>query len=166
MQKGFQIRPDSDSEAIARLLSALAVGEEVSYHDLTAAIGRDVQTVARAAMERARYRLERDERRVFGVVLGIGLRRLNDREIVATSDKARAHIRRTSRRAARTVLCSDYAALPREDQTKHNTALSVFGILEQMAGDKAYRRIEHGVRESGSTLTDAKAAALALKDVG
>ena len=166
MQKGFQLRPDSDSEAIARVLSTLAVGDEVSYHELSAAIGRDVQTIARAAMERARYRLERDERRVFGVMFGIGLRRLDDREIVATSDRARAHIRRTSRRAARTVLCSDYAALTREDQTKHNTALSVFGILEQLAHDRSYRRIEQGVKKSGSVLTDAKAAALALKDVG
>jgi hypothetical protein len=161
----FSPRPDSDSAQLARLLATLAVGEEISYDQLGKAIGRDVQGQARGALETARRKLLRDQRRVFDVVIDIGLRRLNDREIVQTADKARAHIRRTSHKAARTVLCADYEGLDKEMQVKHNVALSIFAVTEMMAGDKAVRRIESQVKEVGRELPGMMAAALALKDV-
>jgi hypothetical protein len=161
----FTPRPDSDSALLARVLAQLPVGGELSYAEMTAAIGRDVQGVGRGALETARRKLLRDERRVFDVIIDIGLRRLNDREIVQTADKARAHIRRTSRKAARTVLCATYEKLDRESQVKHNIALSVFAVTEQMAGDKAVKRIESQVKQMGRELPGMMAAALALKDV-
>lgn len=160
-----KFRASNDRVELARLLATLEVGDEITYDTLSQAIGRDVQNDGRSVLERARYTLERDQRRVFGVMLGLGLRRLNDREIVATSDRVRAHIRRSARKGARTVLCAEYEALPREDQTKHNVALSIFGLLEQMTGDKAYKRIQTGVKETGRELPGMAVAVLALKDV-
>jgi hypothetical protein len=165
MNPDFTPRPDSDSAQLARLLASLAVGDEILYSQLSAAISRDVQNEARHALDHARRRLLRDEQRVFDVLRDIGLRRLNDREIVQTSDRARAHIRRTARKAARTVLCANYEALDRDMQTKHNVALSVLAVTEIMAAEKAARRITQEVRKSGCELSGMLAATLALRDV-
>ncbi|MEX3859610.1 hypothetical protein AB3X94_37100 [Paraburkholderia sp. BR10923] len=150
---------------LMRVLAQLAVGDEIRYAVLSEKIGRDVQGEARHCLDTARRRLLRDERRVFDVVRDIGLRRLNDCEIVRTADRARAHIRRTARKAARTVLCADYAALDRETQVRHNVALSVLAVTEIMAGEKAAKRIGKEVDRSGHELSSTLTAALALKDV-
>ena len=156
-------RLSSDSKALAKVLETIAVTVVVPYADLTKVIGRNVQTVGRQAMDRARAIVQRESRMVFDPVRGVGLRRLPDGEIVDLSDKARERIRRVSRRTSKKLTCVDYGALTREKQTKHNTALAVFGVLVEMTSEKASKRLRAEVEAAGDgSLPIAKSALAAL----
>lgn len=157
-----EFRLSSDSKAIAAELRKVAVGETSSYATLTAVIGRNVQGASRGALETARHVVQRENRIIFDVVRGVGLKRLADGEIVDLSDKARDHARRHARRTAKKLVCVDYDALPKDKQTKHNAALSMFGVLGEMATDKSQRRLEAKVLTAGVQIPNAKAAMEAL----
>jgi hypothetical protein len=155
-------RLSSDSKALAVALAKVPVGETASYSSLTAAVGRDVQTTCRGALETARYIVQREDRMVFDVVRGVGLRRLLDGEIVDLSDRARDHARRHARRTVKKLICVDYGNLPRDKQTKHNAALSMFGVFSELASDKSQKRLETKIEQAGEKLPAAKAAMEAL----
>jgi outer membrane lipoprotein SlyB len=64
-------------KTLATVLIGCQIGETLTYERLTNAINRDVQNGAFAVLHRARQVVLRDNRIVFDVVRGIGLKRLN-----------------------------------------------------------------------------------------
>ena len=152
----------ADSKTLAQRLREVTVGETVPYSVLSAAIARDVCADGRGALQTARRLVLKEYRMVFDAVRGEGLRRLTDVQIVSLSDKARDHIRRTSRKTARALTCVDYDAMPRDVQTKHNTALSMLGVIGELATEKSQARLASMVEEAGTELPYAKAAIAAL----
>lgn len=157
-----EFRLSSDSKALAKELEAVEVGATVSYSQLTAAIGRDVQGGGRGALETARRIVQRDHRAVFDVVRNTGLKRLADSEIVDLSDRARDGLRHSARRIAKKLVCVDYQKLTAAHQCKHNAALSMFGAIAEMATDTAQRRLEKNIQANTEQLPAAKAAIEAL----
>ena len=154
-------RLSSDSAAIIEAIKGVSVGETITYSAMSTLIGRDI-TKFRGALETARRSIQRDMRMVFDVVRGVGMIRLTDSEIVDLSDKARAHARRHARRTAKKLVCVDYAALSKEKQTKHNAALSMFGILSELTTSASQKRLEAKVEVVGTQLPSARAAMDAL----
>lgn len=152
----------ADSAALVAELRKAVVGTTVSYETLSQAIGRNVQNSASSALQSARHVVQREFRMVFSTIRGSGLKRLNDSDIVDLSDKAREHARRHAKRTARKLVCVDYDALPKAKQTKHNAALSMFGVLAEIATDKAQGRLEKRISDVGQQLPGAKAAMEAL----
>jgi hypothetical protein len=155
----------SDTIAIARALETLAIGESISYNQLTGIIGRDI-TQFRNALESARHTVLRDKQMVFDTLRGVGLIRLNDSEIVDLSDKAREQSRKLAKRIAKKLVCVNYNSLSKEKQVKHNTALSMFGVIAELSSSSSVKRLEQKIEEHGGSLPLAKAAlaALAAKD--
>jgi len=147
MNPNFQTK-DSIHVDAAILLSRLMKadpGQVIEYAELTALIGRNVQAEARYIMESAR-RHARKERIYFGVVTNVGLKRLDDSGKVKAGAGMINKIRRTSRRAAKTLAAvEDFATLPNELKVAHNTALSVYGIITQATGRKMQQRISERV---------------------
>ncbi|MGQ0595799.1 hypothetical protein [Aquabacterium sp.] len=155
-------RLSSDSKALAALLTSAGIGDVVTYAALSKAIGRDVRTSATGALHTARHLAQRDHRIVFDVVRGAGLKRLQDAEIVDLADKARDHARRHAKRTAKKLTCVDFEALPKDKQTKHNAALSMFSALAELSTDKAQQRLERKIEQTQEQLPVAKAAIEAL----
>lgn len=162
MNKAPDFRLSSDSLALAKALESIKINETVEYQKLSSAIGRDVQGVGRSAMQQARKVVQRDHKMVFDVVRGVGLRRLDDDAIVDASDKSISVVRRGIRRAAKRLVCADYEALTKDKKTKHNVAMSVFGVLSEVTGSAGQKRIEARVSAIGGTLTAALAGVVAL----
>ncbi|MFZ4539334.1 hypothetical protein [Propionivibrio sp.] len=154
-------RLSSDSAALVKSLEHIAVGATITYAALSSVIGRDV-TKFRGTLETARRAVQRDNNMVFDVVRGVGMIRLNDSEIVDLSDKARAHFRRHSKRTSKKLICVNYSALPKDKQTKHNAALSMFGILSELTTSASQKRLEEKVELAGTQLPYARAAMDAL----
>lgn len=152
----------ADAKTLAHVLRQAKVGDTVAYKDLSAAIARDVCSDARAAMGTARAILQREDKMIFDAVRGEGLKRLADVEIVSLGDRARAHVRRVSRNAVKKIVCVDYDALPKEKQTEHNTALSMFGVFCELATDKSTKRLSSSVESASAALPIAKASIAAL----
>lgn len=155
----------ADSKTLAHVLRGCKVGDVATYASLSAAIGKDVREEASAALRTARRIVLREDRMVFDAVRDQGLQRLADTEIVALADRARDHIRRTSRRTAKALVCVDYDAMPRDQQVKHNTALSMLGAIGEMASDRSVKRLESAVAAAGESLPAAKASIAAIGSV-
>lgn len=152
----------TDSKILAAMLRECEVGQVVSYKALSEAIGREVQTLGRPCLETARKIVQREARMIFDSVRNEGLKRLTDSEIVDLADKTRDSVRRATRRTVKKLVCVDYDAMPKEKQTKHNTAISLFGIMSELATEKVQTRLGCEIERTGTELPVAKATIAAL----
>lgn len=129
-----------------RLNEVEDVGELVQYPELSEIIGQDIQTVGRSKLYTAMRMQQRESKRVFGCVRGVGIKLLSDSEIVGTRDPALKRIRRTARKAAGKLICvKDWESLSNEEKVRHNAGLSVFGTLYAMTRPKKLRQLEEAV---------------------
>lgn len=126
-----------EARALVDMLIDVKPGDEITYDEMTKAIGRDVRTVARGAMQTARRVAERQYRMVFSPIFGVGLRRLLNDDIPGVADSKIAHIRRTATRAARTLACVDFDRLPNEKRIEHNAKLSILGAITLSSSQQA-----------------------------
>ena len=150
-----------DATQIAKALSAIPVGGEITHEAIAAMCGRSFDRL-RGAMATALGIVQREQRMVFASVRGVGYQRLNDAQIVDTFDQSSRRIRRIAARAAKKIVCVDYENLPNNAKVKHNTALSIIGAMSEMASVGSAKRIEKRIAECGTELTAAKAAIEAL----
>lgn len=142
-----------DTRHIYERLIKAETGEVINYKELSLIIGRNIQNGARSNLTSARRIAERDDHYVFDVVRGVGIRRLNDQEMCGLGESALSHIKRTSRRCVKRMVCvRDFSSLPKVAQTKHNTYVSVFSMLTEMAKPSNIKKIEHKVSETNQTL--------------
>ena len=151
----------ADSKTLASVLNECEVGDVITYDVLNKSIGRDVRSDAKSAMICARKLVQRESQMVFDAVASIGFKRLSDDEIVDLSDKTRDQLRRATRRTVVKLHCVSYEEMSKEKQTKHNTALSMFGVIGELATEKSIARLQRAV-ESTQSLPTAKAALAAL----
>lgn len=137
-----QFQRSADTRFLMQELAKAKVGEEITYDRLTKAIGREVSG-STASLHSARRALLKEQNFVFDTIVGVGLKRLSDREIVATSAKTAKHMRRTAQRGVRTLTAvGDFSALPREDQMRHSAAVSIFSAVAEMAAERSISKIE------------------------
>ena len=131
-----------DAQTIFNRISTLSVGEEVSYAELSALIGRNVQGIARGALNTARNMCRNDLRMVFGIIRNKGLVRLNDVGIVDAGADGLRKIRRESRRRAKMLTCvQDFYAMPPDVRLRHNAALAILGAISETAKPAMIKRV-------------------------
>lgn len=131
----------ANTRLLAQRLRSAAEGEIVTYPDLSAEIGRSVSG-ATATLHSARRMLRRDHMIVFDVVTGVGLKRLGDRDIVATSSRMARNIRRHAERGVATLACvRDFGALPRGDQMRHTAVAATICAVAQMTSEKSLSEV-------------------------
>jgi len=146
-----------DADILYRRLAETSPGDVVTYDELSAEIGRDVQSEARGLLNTARNKALREDRAVFGVRRGVGLERLGDVGVVETATESRGRIRRMSRRAARRLSCvDDFDNLPQEKKTEHNVAVSMFGAIYVATSKKGTKRLTGAVESANAELSLAK----------
>lgn len=135
----------ADARFLIQRLQKLAVGETVTYRDLLDATGRSSLQEIRSALRTARRALER-EHKAFGTVIGFGLKRLSDPEVVATSSATARKIRGAARRGVRTLeAVADFSSLPRPDQMRHSASMSIFGAIASLTSETKIARVEQFV---------------------
>jgi hypothetical protein len=134
-------------------LRAAKVGDVVTYQELSALIGRDIRKTAAWVLSSARRKVLHDDSIVFGVIYKVGVKRLNDQEIVATGHDAITMIHRRAVRSIKKITAvQDFHALSPADQIRHNTYASVLGMLSHTTRDKQIKRIEAVVEKSQAEL--------------
>lgn len=142
-----------DAQMLYERIVQLNVGESISYAELSALVGRNVQDEGHGVLATARRMAEREEI-VFGTVMGQGIRRLSDPEIVDTGDHAIARVRRAAKRGANTVTAvADFDALPNEKKIKHNTLLSLLGTVTAFMRPATAKKIATSVAQNSGKLS-------------
>lgn len=120
-----------EAKLVYERLKKAAENEIITYSELSKVAGRNVTGRARYVLQTARGMCERNDRIVFGCVMKIGLRRLKNDEIPDIGVAKMSHIRRTVKRATRTMACADYDSLSPEKRLSHNVLMSMFGVLHE-----------------------------------
>lgn len=151
----------ADAKTLADLMRGVAIGDVLTYQTMSEAIGRDVLD-DRGVMYTARGIVQREDRMVFDSVHKHGIKRLADIEIVSLGDRARSRVRKIARRAAQAIVCVNYDEMPREAQVKHNTALSMLGVMQELTTDKSFTKLQKHVSTAGTELPVGKASIAAL----
>lgn len=137
--------------------------EVVTYKELTDLIGRNIQAYRTPLTSATRKMLNYDNVD-FQVVRGLGIKRVNDTEIVNSSDSTFVRIRRTALKKSKQLACVEkFNDLTEELKAKHNASLSVLGAIRQFSKRNTIKKIEGKVREAGATLPVAKTIKLFME---
>lgn len=144
-----------DTRTIYDRLKKAAIGEVVSFAQLSELLGRKIAGDC-SNLQSALHRLE-GEGTAFANVRGTGYQRMNDIEVVNTSESAREGIRRKAKRAIKRLTCvNEFDRLPNDMKVKHNAALSGFGAIAAIMSPGRVKALEQDVAKAGSQLPLAK----------
>jgi hypothetical protein len=156
-----------DSRQLIERLGELNPGEHVTYAELSKLIGRNIRTEARACLSTAiRHHLRAGI--VFGPIRNVGVKRLEDLELVGEGDRSMQHLRRHVRRSAQKLASfKDFAALPEGDKTRVLATQSLLGAMAMFSQPQAIKKMQTGVTGEMKELAFGKTLALfaGTKDV-
>lgn len=165
LRKGqFEAHPET--KLLYLRLTAVPVGEIVTYAELSSEIGRDVRTV-RSHLASARERAKRQDKIVFDVVTSVGLKRLPDGGIVNVVGAFGGRIRRAATRALRTAGCAQYDNLTPDEQRRLNVGRAQLGIVRAATAEPTARKLlaieERGAKLSPSDMLAKLVASVSVK---
>lgn len=130
-----------DTQTIIKIIQDASVGDLIPYHTLSEAINKDVTKDGYGAMKSARDKVLKEKSIVFGTVKGVGIKRLNDDEIVETSDSFIKQSRRKARKGLKTISCSNYEELDADSRNKHNMNASLLGFISKVTDVNSRNKI-------------------------
>ena len=132
-----------DVTAIVKRLAATQPGDIVTYDELNRIVkGKRVNGRERYVLSSARNIARRENRIMFGVLAGIGLRRLNDSEIADTPRQRFRRIRNEADKTCKEVACADFSKLTPIEQRSASTALSIAGAISLFACTSSQKKLE------------------------
>ena len=153
MQEKKLFKIGIDAQVLYDRIIQMNPGETVSYEELSGIIGRDVQTEGYASLLTARNKAC-GIKKAFGVIDNVGLKCLEDDEIVGAGLKVIEGTRRKVRRGFKTLIClKDYATLPEPLKVKHNTVATLLAMVSRVTKPKAVTAIEGIISEKMEKLT-------------
>jgi hypothetical protein len=123
----------------------------ITYDELGTAAGCDV-VAKRNILQTARNIAQREGGAVYGTVNGIGIKLLNNSEIVGIGDHTLAHIRKTSTKTLRKLSIVRYDELTEVDKVRHNCNASFIGAMRLMTNTSSRKRLEGAVATAQAKL--------------
>lgn len=138
------------TDDIARELMKLAVGEVITYEELSRRVGANVtEPRTRGHLTSAMRILEKSEKRKIQARRRVGLERLDDHSNVDASGGYIKKAGRAARRAITTLACvENYEGLSREDRVSFNTRMSIAGVQAHAADRPTQKKIQAAVEQS------------------
>ena len=157
-------RPDFtqslETQEIVRLLADDKHAALFTYDEICKSSGANDKDDVRASISSARRILQRDKGIVFVTIIGEGIRRATDAEIVDSTARDVSGIRRTSRRGIeRLSKVRDLSGLPRDKKTQFNLATSSLALIHHVTTPSAQAKIESKVEKQNEKLPVAETLA-------
>ena len=141
-----------ETQLIADRLSAVAMGEQVSYDELSKIAGSNVRE-DRGALESARRVVLREHGIVFDVVRGSGLIRLDDNAIIESRARDVRHINRAAHKAMVKQSKANYESLTPENKLAFNTTGSLLKLVSIASSRDANKRMRIAVTAANQQLS-------------
>ena len=142
----------ADTKIIESVLAEANVGDLITYEQLSRALGRDVRVHALSSLGSARRSLLASKKYVFEVEKNVGLRRLNDQQIVDSMEYDRKKMRRQANRSLRKLSVVDFDNLSEDKKRQHIVASAQLGAIEMFATKNATKKIESKIDNSKKAL--------------
>ena len=148
---------------IQRFLDA-EVGEVITYGELSSLVGYDIQA-KRSALTQAQNRLLNHHGMVFSCVRSVGMKRITAEENIKSTDAYLRCIRNKSYKKMKELgAIENFNELPTDAQHKHNTAMSLCGLLHNVSTKRSFKKIEGKIVRAGNVLPPLKTMELFLSD--
>lgn len=130
----------ADASLLSQHLARVAVGQVVTYAELSAIISKPVGG-AFPALRTALHIVFRDHDMVFDCVRTIGFKRLGDSDIVKSGHHDAERIRRAARRAMLRQTKADFTKLSREEQARFTAQVSTMATIAMMTKPKNLEKL-------------------------
>ena len=154
-----------DTRLLYQRLTAVKVGETVNYKELSDVISRPIAGED-SNLQSALRRAFRDDNIVFSNIPKVGYKRLNDREIVASSSNDLSSLRRKAKRGAMKLSkVESYSDLSDQEKVSHGVSASIFGAIAAFLTPKGIKSVESGVTVKGNELPVAETIKLFSKEM-
>lgn len=131
----------ADARLLITHLKDATVGQEFSYKDLSKVVSRTVGG-GFGPLQTAMKRLLRDKDMVFGVIRGVGIKRLDDKGIVDEGTAFSDRIRRGAKRSFERMSKADFSSLPREYQARFSAHTSIMASIAHMTSTTQIGKLE------------------------
>jgi hypothetical protein len=151
----FQL--SADTKTLYRLLREVKVGQLLTFAAISKTIGLRVDG-SFPALQSARRKALNHDGIVFGAVVGVGIRRLTDVEIVDSVASDRRYIRNRARRSATKLLTVEYSKLSKRSKAEYIAALSIFGAMFRLTDERNVLKVEGYVGDQELPLVETVAA--------
>lgn len=135
-----------DTSIVENRMRTAAVGETVTYDDLTKLLGRDVRTYCRSCLATARNTLVK-ESIFFDTVPGVGFIRLSNDEACKSTRHYVAKSRSAVRRGLRHIRNVPYAGLDPESKREHLAISTQLAMIDLFSTSKSEKRISGAVHD-------------------
>lgn len=145
-----------EGRALREALRKIEIGEVATYAALRASCGvtEDMKDATEfAAFVGRHHRSLQSEGVVFEPEPGIGVRRLDQKAVVARGSGFTKRIRNVARKAARELSTVDPSSLPQEDRTKYNLHTATIGVISLASGVSSQRKL-HQLAHGGKVSPD------------
>lgn len=130
----------ADARLLIQHMSKATIGQTFTYEELKGVISRPVDGSS-GALRTALKRLLRDKGFVFGCVHKVGVKRLNDDEIVSEGGQAADRIRRHAKRSIERQMKADFSKLSREQQGRFTSQVSVMASIAFMTSSAQMQKV-------------------------
>ena len=131
-----------EAKLLIALLEKLNTGDTLTYQQLSAEIGRDVQKDGRQRLVTARRYMERVHRIRIETMQCVGVRRADDIGCINAASHGIGLVRRACRRIVRvSTLVRDYSALTQERRTELIRVQSTAALIDSITDSSSQKRI-------------------------
>lgn len=141
--KPAQFELSADTRFLRQKLHEMKPGDTLTYAELSQAVSKPVKGSFSALQSAKRSLLK--EGYVFSAVVGEGIKRLTDGEVVSAADGDITSMRRRARKAGLKLSTVSYDTLAPEKQLSLSAKSSIIGAVAALTTAKAITRMEKAV---------------------
>lgn len=143
MSKGIREK-SADTSVLENKLRSVAVGEVITYAELSKALGRDVRQFCYSNLSTARKTLV-GEKIHFDVVSGEGLKRLAGTEAVVSAGSYVDRAKNAATKGMKILANIEFAELPDESKKQHLAKSAQLGAIKLFGSSKAEKKLTQSV---------------------
>lgn len=146
-------KPSAETEKLLARMRTMEVGDVLTYEDMRETAGVDCQA-ERTHLQTARRHLLNEDQRVFANVRCVGIKRLDDAEIVEQESTTAIKVRRTVRGSMRRLSTVNPEKLPPLEAQRYRTTSASLGAIALCVTPASLGKVQQLVIKNGQA--DAK----------
>jgi hypothetical protein len=148
----MQFQKSSDAKILETVLSECAVGQMITYEELSKAIGRDVRVHAAGALATARKTMLKEKNMVFATERSVGIKRLDDSDIIDSTADKNKRIARISKRGLQELSVVKFEQLDEQKKKEHIAASAQLGVIAMFSKTTSGNKILSNVKNDTKVL--------------
>ena len=147
----MQFEKSADTKVLEMVFKEAKVGDVVTYAVMSKSLGRDVRVFAQGAINTARRTLLAGGV-VFGTERNTGIIRLNDVQIIDSTEADRQRVQRIGKRSLKKLGTVRFELLDNDQKKRHTTMAAQLGAISMFASKSSTKKIESNVKPDSATL--------------